>query len=218
MIERYLYDYMDEISHKFEWFFDKGYITHRDGNACVSLKAWNVHNDITYLVTASGAYKPRISEGDYLIVDPNGKSVKLSQDPIDTRKPSIETMAHIHAQDVSKKTASIHVHSPNTVALFAGFKNHERLEKMLNNDWPEVFRYTKVGKTVPFLDPGSEALHDGIKESFELDKPQIVVLNQHGVLAVGENINECVEHIVRLEHVSSIMLKSGILQGVRNEP
>lgn len=199
--------YTPEITEIFKWFFDKGYITHRDGNACVLIE--NEKAPDTYLVTASGANKPHMYFMDFVLVDSEGNQATEHM----SKYPSIETMAHIHAQKASHHRASIHVHSPNTVALFHGFTHHHsKLEDIINNQWPEVFRYTKIGTTVPFLDPGSEELHECIANSFKSKKPDIVVLDKHGVLAVGQNLQQCVEHIVRLEHVSSILLKSGILQ------
>jgi len=125
--------------------------------------------------------------------------------------PSIETMAHLAALDVRNSEVSVHVHSLNTVSLFSlatKLNFLSLLEDNLKNQWPELFRYTKLGKTVPFLKPGSHELHDSIKDSFLKEKnTDIVVLDRHGIIATGESLEECKEHILRLEHVSEVLIK-----------
>lgn len=204
----------------FKWYYEKGYITSRDGNAC--------YRDAEgFVVTASGAKKNDLTQDDFIYVDSDGNEVG-------DIKPSIETLAHVRALTASGKNASVHVHSPNTVSLAAlyeqtgGFKpNTSHLTQVLNTKWPELFRHTKVGPVVPFLEPGSEKLHDSIDNSFgywtdefsgseenddvELKEVKkfnnIVIMQRHGVLSIGNDIDECMEHIVRLEHVSGILLK-----------
>lgn len=204
---------MIKISQDFEWYFDKGYITQRDGNACIKL------DDGKFLVTASGAPKHELGVDDYVIVDPDGKVLAAPYQ----NKPSIETGAHLAILAISKKNASVHVHSPNTVALAALFGTGSRfspsdgeLVNCFNNGYPELFRYTRVGEIVPFLDPGSRELHESIKESIEIETKQghnqrfadIIIMKKHGVMAIGDSLDECREHIVRLEHISSILLKT----------
>jgi ribulose-5-phosphate 4-epimerase/fuculose-1-phosphate aldolase len=194
-----------KMSKDFEWYHDNGYITARDGNACV-------RDGENFLVTASGVAKHELGVQTYVIVDRFGKVV---ESPVEGNKPSIETMAHIDALTYTAYEASVHVHSPNTVALFmlASDSASESFPKYLNTKWPELFRYTKVAPTVPFLNPGSQKLHTAMIDSFvtgtanNMDMPDIVVMQRHGVLAVGKNLEHCREHIHRLEHVSTILLK-----------
>lgn len=206
----------------FKWYYKKGYITARDGNAAYR---WDGNQ---YMVTASGTVKNELKTGDFCLVDAKGL--------LTGKKPSIETGAHVAALNSSKKNASVHVHSPNTVALAALFEHnpHKRfkpterdLVDVLNKNWPELFRYTSVGYIVPFLNPGSQKLHDVVEsalsywgEEFIYDKDgepeqildvkkyhDIVIMQRHGVLATGKDLDECMEHIVRLEHISGILLK-----------
>jgi len=193
------------IKQEFEWYFKNGYITTRDGNACV-------RQGENFLVTASGVRKDDILSDEYVILDQDGE---LLESPSGGRS-SIEAMAHIDALQLTQKQASVHVHSPNTVALFELFsksKFEAVYSQVLMNKWPELCRYTELGHTVPFFEPGSEKLHEEIARSFVLDTEvavrmaDIVVMQRHGVLAVGNDLGQCREHILRLEHTSSILLK-----------
>jgi len=200
--------FIKEAINTFEWLFDKNFITNRDGNIALKL-------DNSYLVSASGVNKPKMTQNDFIEVNSQSKIITSSTlDTYELRKPSIETQAHISALNSTDKLVSIHVHSPKTVALFEIYSRFYGnigesftgyLENEIMTNWPELFRFTKLGTTIPFLDPGSKELHDAISKSF-LDKPDIIVLQRHGVLAVGKNLQEAIEHCIRLEHISSILL------------
>ncbi len=227
---------LDEaIIEHFKWYFKKGYITHRDGNAAYRTKGG-------YVVTGSGVIKNDIKRTDFVLVDKNCKMIDSYG-----KKPSIEGAAHVAALEQSGKNASVHVHSPNTVALAALYDNTTsngnqfkprsyHLEKVLNSQYPELFRYTKVAPIPPYFEPGSKKLHDSIvsclgywTEKFigdphdpdieEVKKfKDIIILQRHGVLAIGDSLDECMEHIIRLEHISTILLKivtaSGSLESI----
>lgn len=188
------------VAEHFRWYYEKGYITVRDGNAAY-------RTDKGWTVTTSGSEKNDLRRGDFITVN---ASSEIVGENVFERHPSIETQAHIDAQIITNKKFSVHVHSPNTVALFAMFDPTatigERLVEALNSKWPELFRYTTVGKTVPFLEPGSKELHQALRDSFCQD-PDIVIMQNHGVLVVGDSFEQCQEHIVRLEHVARILLK-----------
>lgn len=212
---------MIKIQQEFEWYYNNGYVTARDGNICMRL------NDDEFLVTASGVRKDEIMLDDYVIVNRFGSVLRTGVKDI---FPSIETEAHLKAIEHGGGEVSVHVHSPNTVALFHLHKNEiplKILEHQLNTQWPELFRYTQVGKTVPFLKPGSLELHEEISKSFRLSHikslrgfhptPDIVVLQKHGVFAVGDTLSECREHIQRLEHISVMLLKIISASGGKKE-
>jgi len=198
---------MKDIAHKmiddFKWYFEAGYITPRDGNVCYKM------DSNSFLITASGVEKQKMNLDHILKVDANGKTDSQL-------KPSIETLGHLIALKQTNHNASVHVHSLETVALFSlAYKKNflDLLETNLKTQWAELFRYTKVGKTVEYLAPGSKELHDGINKSFSDHKTDIIVLDQHGVIAVGNSLEECKEHIIRLEHVSKMVLKMLMASG-----
>lgn len=194
-----------EIIEQFKWYYDNNYITARDGNAAYI-------NGDGFVVTASGSRKNLLEDEDFIIVSEDGAQLTS----VGSKKASIETGAHIKSLLITGTNSSVHVHSPNTVALAALFEQTPRtLEKILNEGWPELFRYTKVGYIVPFVDPGSAQLHGIIENA--IDGSDIVIMQKHGVLAVGDSMNHCMEHIVRLEHISGILLKIVSASGGRLE-
>lgn len=196
---------MIKMIQDFEWYYEKGYITTRDGNACV-------RHEGNYLVTATGVAKHELDQDSYVLVDESGEILEAPYN----QKPSIETMAHILALNNTGKAASVHVHSPDTVALIELYVRSvlgpKSVINTFNTKWPELFRYTVVGELVPFHKPGSDILHLAIETSFRNmmngKRVDIIIMERHGVLAVGDNLEQCREHILRLEHISSILLKT----------
>lgn len=202
-LNHYLDLYEDElvnICNYFMGFHQDKLITIRDGNACFRI------SENEFLVTKSGEDKSMMTMDSFMIVETNDNN-KMDYNP-KLGKPSIETLAHILALKATSKKFSMHVHPPKTIALFAavGSGHPMELSSVLNNEWPELFRYTKVGETVPFLDPGSEKLHRVLEMSFEDLGTDIVVMQNHGILTVGDTPEACYEHITRLEHISGILL------------
>jgi L-fuculose-phosphate aldolase len=85
----------------------------------------------------------------------------------------------------------------------------------LAKSFPELSRYTKVGKNVGDVPPISQELADRCFESFELDRlgnisADIVGIKGHGVVAVDTTPWRAFEHIERLEHICKIVLASGL--------
>ena len=189
--------------------FKLGYITNRDGNAC----AISRHGD-GYYVTESGVDKSK--DVNLILVDPVGKPV------LSDKKISIETMAHIYALQNTNKTHSLHVHPVYTLALLNKFVTNDALDLQVGGiflgqhcldynyfneleKYPELTRYTNVGVPVDAYPSGSDDLHVRLNDSFE-DNVHIVPMYRHGVMAVGNSFEECLEHVTRLEHVSKIIL------------
>lgn len=188
-----------QIRLEFHWYYNNGYITQRDGNYCEKF------DENKFIVTASGVDKSVLGESDFVEVS----SLGIRQGDY-VKKPSIETLGHIAALQRTNKQASVHVHSPNTVALFEIAQRNNKIPaliKVFNKDWPEFFRYTKLGALVKYNTPGSIELHQDISQAFSQPNVDIVVMQKHGVLAVGEDFKQCRGHIQRLEHLSSILLK-----------
>ena len=84
----------------------------------------------------------------------------------------------------------------------------------LVKDFPELGRYTRVGRNVASVPPISQELADATMPSFgmyadgSLDN-HIVGIDRHGVVAVDTSPWRAFEHIERLEHISKIILMSG---------
>ena len=128
---------------------------------------------------------------------------------------------HWNLQRDSKKTLTVvHVHATHIVAaIYAGVD----LQAM-SAEFPEISRYTRVGRTVPALPALSRELADVTAECMGLHKDgtlefDIVGQANHGVCAVAADPWAAYEHIERLDHICEIVLKSGVAaRGVHQRP
>ncbi|MFO0779890.1 MAG: hypothetical protein U0223_20040, partial [Nitrospira sp.] len=82
-------------------------------------------------------------------------------------------------------------------------------------EFPEISRYTRVGRTVPAFPALSRALADATSECLGLQNDgttafDIVGQSNHGVCAVAVDPWAAYEHIERLDHICEIVLKSGV--------
>lgn len=189
--------------------YEKGWITTRDGNISVR-QSIDGQISKSLLITPTGMVKHHIHPDDVI-------KIKLTDTP--PENVSIEFDMHLFLQRDAKTTrAVVHVHPTHVVAaMFAGFD----LPKLCNQ-FPEIFRYTKVGPTVAFSPPGSDQLaintNNYLRNAFDSNQPiqhdqlkfDIVGQDRHGVTAVGRNPWEAYEHIERLDHICEIALKSGV--------
>jgi len=115
----------------------------------------------------------------------------------------------LHAQRVRRQTAVVHLHPTYTVAaLYAGLE----LDKICL-EFPEIARYTCVGRSVPALAATSAELAQACELAFLAcpcgQTPDIIGLDRHGVVAVGPDPWSAYEHIERLEHICQMVLASG---------
>lgn len=189
--------------------YEKGWVTTRDGNISIRKR------DSFYITPSGGRktiihpefiLKAKIVDEDVLVFKNDNKS-----------KPSGELEMHRLLQtteDFKGCRAIVHLHPTYTIAaMYAGFDLQE-----LANQFPEVSRFTRVGKSVRVLPVTSDIL---AKETFyamtreteeycfgiEYD---IVGQAGHGVCAIGKSPWDAFEHIERLEHICQIVLASGV--------
>lgn len=183
--------------------YDKGWITTRDGN--ISLKRYN---SSTMYITPSGVRKTIIHPESIIKTDISGEYFGDVEFPKDCN-PSGELEMHWMIQKSTKKTlAVVHLHPTNIIAAVYGGWNLQALARQ----FPEVSRYTRVGRTLPILPVISPELaictHDHMTHDGKLVY-DIVAQAGHGVCAVGDNPWSAYEHIERLDHICEIVLKSG---------
>jgi|SRR5581483_5517762 len=181
--------------------YDKGWITTRDGNASLRRKGSN-----KIYITPSGVRKNKIEVESIVKL----KIVDRELDVPGDVSPSGELHMHwMLLREVDVTTSVLHVHPTHVVAaMYAGFD----LQK-LAADFPEIYRYTRVGPSVPNLPATSVKLGDATYLALcpsgnrEFD---IVGQANHGVCAVASDPWSAYEHIERLDHICEIALKSGI--------
>ena len=188
--------------------YKRGLITTRDGNC--SLRRTG---DNKIYITPSGVRKN-------LIHPEFVESLRIHNDEVvvnDGECPSGELEMHWQLLKDAKKTRCVlHVHSTNIVAaMYAGWDL-----KSMALQFPEIYRYTKVGPNVPVLPAISQALADETSRALGLKdgklQHDVVGQGNHGVCAVGQNPWDAFEHVERLEHICQIVLNSGVRPSIIN--
>lgn len=173
--------------------YNRGWLTRRDGNI-------SYRENTTFYITPSSIDKT----GEFCMIKGellNGL-VKFESGAL---KASIETELHLLTHNWRKKESTcavVHVHPTYTIAAM---RSGIKLDK-ITQEFPELRRYTRVGQTVSYYEPGSEDLAIAVANSLRYS--DICGMINHGVTAVGTSIDEALEHIERLEHIAKIVLLS----------
>lgn len=189
--------------------YERGWITTRDGN--ISMRK----RDGKYLYITPSGWRKTIVHPEHvvrleIVIDQaNGLLVPRVNEQ---QKPSGELWMHWNLQRDSRRTRTVvHVHATHVVAaIYAGIDL-----QAISAEFPEISRYTRVGRTVPPLPALSRELADATAECLGLRKGGILdfdIVGQanHGVCAVAMDPWAAYEHIERLDHVCEIVLKSGV--------
>ena len=194
--------------------YNRNWITSRDGN--ISIRH---HDRDHFYITPSGVRKQTLQPDQFKkigIVDRYAHQELEYTDISRNLRPSGELPLHFglqremgqHADDVR---VVVHLHPTYCVAAM-----HRGIELAeLANSFPELSRYTRVGKNVGDVPPISQELADQCHTSFNLQRDgtiyyDIVGIKGHGVVAVDTSPWRAFEHIERLEHICKIVLASGV--------
>ncbi len=198
----------------------RGWITTRDGNISVRRKD-------SFYITPSGGRKA-IIQPEHII---KAKVVNGQLEWADRigGKPSGELAMHTMLQTTQcfKGCRSVvHLHPTYTIAaMHKGFDLQD-----LASEFPEVSRYTRVGRNVRVLPVTSDILavetfsamteeslrdvdlgYGNVGQEFDSKIAyDIVGQASHGVCAVAKSPWDAFEHIERLEHICQIVLASGV--------
>lgn len=183
--------------------YERGWITTRDGNCSLRRR-----KSKRLYITPSGWRKTiihpehmvKLSFGaDRALVVPEGAN------------PSGELHMHYLLQvDAPSVRAVLHGHPTHTVAaMYRGFDL-----RALAAQFPEIFRYTRVGPSVDAIPAVTRELGDATAAAFGLEDGRvafdIVGQHNHGVTAVASDPWSAYEHVERLEHICEVVLASGV--------
>ena len=182
--------------------YRRGWITTRDGNCSLRDAGSNILN-----ITPTGIDKTKIYPHNItkMEVDHAGPIIRVDD------KPSGELEMHwLLLENIEDTRCVLHVHPTNIVAaMYAGWSLQKAAE-----DFPEVYRYTRVGPNVPAHPAISRELAEATATAMGAwhGKTHYDVVGQanHGACSVGKTPWEAFEHIERLEHICQIVLKSGV--------
>lgn len=181
----------------------RGWITTRDGNI-------SIRDGDKFYITPSSSNKLNIYP-EHIIKIPIKRSLidVLDIDPNFKEKPSIEMEMHWNLQRLHEGTkAVVHLHPTYIIAaIHAGLDLYE-----ITKEFPELKRYTRIGPTIAYREPGSQELATDVSKSLTR-KGHIVYdvagMDKHGAVAIGNSPWDAFEHIERLEHICQIVLASG---------
>lgn len=174
---------LETISELFQEAYKRNWITARDGNASIR---W--HDRGHMYVTPSGIRKQTLQPEMFIKWDMVDEYRALPYTDLSSAlRPSGELPLHygIQRQIDTEVRVVLHMHPTYTVAaMYAGIELSE-----LVKEFPELGRYTRVGKNVPDVPPISQALADatipalGVLDSGKVVN-HIVGIDRHGVVAV----------------------------------
>lgn len=195
---------IETICDIFKEAYTRNWITARDGNASIR---W--HDRDHFYITPSGVRKQTLQPEMFIKWDLLSYQALPYTDISKALRPSGEIPLHYGLQRTinSEVRVVLHMHPTYTVAaMYAGIELSD-----LVKEFPELGRYTRVGKNVPNVPPISQELADATFPSFGIYKDgsldnHIVGMDRHGVVAVDTTPWRAFEHIERLEHICKIVL------------
>lgn len=195
---------LETICDIFKEAYTRNWITARDGNASIR---W--HDRDHFYITPSGVRKQTLQPEMFIKWDLLSYQALPYTDISKALRPSGEIPLHYGLQRIinSEVRVVLHMHPTYTVAaMYAGIELSD-----LVKEFPELGRYTRVGKNVPNVPPISQELADATFPSFGIYKDgsldnHIVGMDRHGVVAVDTSPWRAFEHIERLEHICKIVL------------
>jgi L-fuculose-phosphate aldolase len=184
-------------------------VTTRDGNCSLRKRGSK------YLYITPSGWRKTIIHPEHMV------KLKFSPDQeLDIpngAKPSGELhMHHLLLKHASSTRAVVHAHPTHVVAaMYRGYD----LQKVCTQ-FPEIFRYTRVGPTVLPIPATTRDLGEATAEHLGLGRGQdghrgslrfdIVGQHNHGVCSVAGDPWSAFEHMERLDHICEILLKSGV--------
>lgn len=197
---------LETVSELFQEAYRRNWITARDGNASVR---W--HDRDHMYITPSGIRKQTLQPEMFVKWSLSGYKAMRYTDISSALRPSGEIPLHYGLQKKinTEVRVVLHMHPTYCVAaMYAGIDLSE-----LVKEFPELGRYTRVGRNVPDVPPISQDLADatipalGLFSDGGVDN-HIVGIDRHGVVAVDTSPWRAFEHIERLEHICKIVLSS----------
>lgn len=162
-----------------------------------------------YCKKGSGNFSIYDRERDFMVITPSGKNrfeLKPEDIPVidgisekvleGTLKPSTEWPIHLQAYRTRKDiTAVVHTHSHYATAF-----------AILGKEIPpivfEAANYGVKTKVAVYGMPGSKALADSVIEP--LKEADVVLMKSHGILVVGNNLNQVLLKASYVEDVAEI--------------
>ena len=170
--------------------YEEGLVRYTSGNA-------SMRTDNGILITRSGSCLGNIKRADLVFCNYEGET---------GGKPSTELPFHLALyQEREDVNIVLHFQSPFATALSCLDRNLGPFDVI-----PEVTYYIgsdKIGR-VSYHHPGSEALAEGVMKAAQNN---IILLNRHGVIAVGSSEDEVLKRAIFFELACEILFRMNSL-------
>ncbi len=171
-----------------------------DGNVSVRFP------DGRIAITPTGKAKARIGAEDMAWIALDGTVV--------SGRPSGERLMHLAVYRACPEARVVaHAHPPTAIAWSLA---RPELEALPDEAMPEVILAAGRIPIVPYARPGTAAMGEALLPF--LPGHRLMVLARHGALCWGEDLEEAVNGLERLEHVCQILLGAERLGGARPLP
>ncbi|WP_448536369.1 L-ribulose-5-phosphate 4-epimerase [Pseudothermotoga sp.] len=161
-----------------------GLVAYTSGNVSVRVKEH-------VIIKPSGVPYSLLKPEDYVVVDLDGNIVEGS------KKPSIDTATHLHLyRSIEWAKSIIHTHSTFATVWAVA----EKPIPVLCTAHADVF-----GEEIPlseYAPVGSEAIAKAVLKV--LGKSGVVLLRKHGVMVVGNSLDDAIKKAIFLEEVAKI--------------
>ena len=161
-------------------------ISVRDGNVSFKPK-----NEKYFYISAGQVKKNEINEDQIIKIDFK-------------RKDIIRNKLDLFDLNYNKDTFVVHAHPPNITA-FMGILNSSNELNTIKDYFPEI-NVGKIGRNVRYLEAGS--LNLAAQSYVNLKNNDIIGLERHGTLSIGNDIDKIFEDIETLEYYIDIYFKS----------
>jgi len=164
-----------------------GYIAGGDGNVSMRL------DERRLLTTPTGLNKGFLEPRNLVVTDLEG--VRLEGE----LEPSSEVRLHVRAYRVRPDVeAVVHAHPPLCTAFsLAGVS----LAKCV---LPEIVIQLGAIPTAPYATPGTESLPEAVADY--LSRYDAVIMERHGSITVGRDLNDAYNKLEKIEHTAKITL------------
>lgn len=180
--------------------YDRNMLAAADGNISVRL------NDNFLLFTPTGRQKAFIDPAEIAVTQFDGE--------IFSGLPSGERAMHLEIYRLCRDAkAIIHAHPVHAVAWSVA---RPEMAELPNNLLSETILGLGRVPIVPYARPGTEDM--GVKLRAFLPECRALILSRHGVVAWGENLEEAMNGIERIEHSAQTLFLAEQLGGAKPLP
>lgn len=186
-------DKRDAILHYAHTVWERGWVANHEGNLSVRLGADQ------FLCTPTSFSKIDIAARDLIVVDGEGQRIR------GFRRPFSEFALHRAVFDARPDVgAVIHAHPPNATALSVVGRGLD--QPMIAES---VVSLGPVVPLVPFALPKTSAFTENLRPF--LGRFDVLILESHGVLAFGDDLEQAYLRLEYCEHLADILRRASQL-------